>query len=382
MAYITVLCRVDAIDLSKQSVTMTPLNSSLMKQINTTAATGLRFASTYAPYVSDEDPKSERINNVPIGSVSYPQPGDRVLALVWVTDMSDPDRSIAQIAQNQMVEVIILARVNWNHPQIGPYDHMIADKSGAKIHLNHGWLDEDNIISKLPDYLEEDKAAKEHQGRTGHVTQVGNRYVQLSGQKFLPFGLFSHLIGQGKKGKDQVVLPESTDGDTPGGAATGTKWKDVFTQDPTGDIFNDLLDKGLGNKQFLEPPCPAIGTKMDMHDSGYKLLVGVDGHVREYVPKGRIIIIGQDASETEKKISFDPEGQNEQTHDSNRYADVAEGVFKIECIKGAKKLSFTLDPDSDEISISITTGAGTGKFKITGDLEVTGDVKGATGTFG
>lgn len=379
MGYHIILCRVDAINLSKQSITMTPLNSSVMGRINTTAATGLRFASTYAPYVSDEDPKTERINNVPVGSVSYPQPGDRVLALVWVTDMSDSSRTTLQLAQNKMMEVIILARVNWNHPQIGPYDHMMADKSGAKIHINHGWMDETNILTTLPDYLEDEEAAKEHQGRTGHVTQVGNRYVQLSGQKFLPFGLFSHLIGQGKKGRDQVVLPESTGSDTPDGAATGTKWKDVFTQDPTEDIFNDLLDKGLGDKKFLEPPCPPIGTKMDMHDSGYKILVGVDGHVREYVPKGKIIIIGQDDTpDKQKKMSFDPEGENEQTYDGGRYADVAEGVLQIEFVSQSKTLTLKFDPTNDIVELTTSSG----KFKVTGNIEATLDVKGATGTFG
>ena len=380
MGYDIVLCKVLAVDLKKRQVTLKPLNSQFIDVIDTKAASGLKFASSYAPYLSTANPQTEKINNIPMGIVNYPQPGDRVLALVWMSDITAQDRLYTTLSQNPLTEVIILARVQWDHPSISPYDHIIGDMSGAKLHFNHGWLDtEEGVASPPPDYLEEGKAAKPHQLRTGHVTLVGNRLVSLSGRKFLPFGLFSHLLGQAGD-LDPIVFPEAPSKGTDGGdkkkEEKGTSWSEIFTQDPTVEVFDKLPDSppGIGDGKFLQPPCPEPGAMMQMHDSGYKVLVGVDGHTREYVPKGRLIIIGQDASDTEKKMSFDPEGQNE----SGTYPDVAEGVLEIHLVSQGDSLKIKFDPTGKEITLTTASG----KFKVVGNIEATLDVKGATGTFG
>jgi len=357
------------IDLEKQWVTLLPLNSPHLNTIDVTIGKGLKFMSSYAPFLSNVNAKTGKVNNVPVGVVNYPQRGDRVLALVWLTDSAREDRLHTLIGQNPMMEVIILGRISWDHPLIGPYDHIIGDQSGAKLHFNHGWLDDVNVADTLPEYLEAGEVAKPHQLRTGHVTLVGNRLVSLSGKKFLPFGLFSHLLGQAND-SNPMVFPEVTDDGKGGKTSRGTSWGDVFTQDPTKDIFDELLDKGgIGNALFLQPPCPEPGSMMHMHDSGYKLLVGVDGHMRTYIPKGAIFIIGQDGSMTEKKMSFDPEGQSE----SDTYGDVAEGVLEFHLVSGGKTLTIKFDPTSD--LVELTTD---GKMLITGDFEVTG--KGDFGT--
>lgn len=378
MGYDIVMCKVLAVDLGKQQVSLKPLNSQFIDTIDTGVGKGLKFASSYAPYLSVADPKTQKINNVPTGVVNYPQPGDRVLALVWMSDITAQDRLYTALSQNPLTEVIILARVQWEHPSIGPYDHIIGDQSGAKLHFNHGWLDTVNMANPPPDYLEEGKAAEPHQLRTGHVTLVGNRFVSLSGKKFLPFGLFSHLLGQAGN-PDPIVFPEAAFDGTVGGnkpKGKGTSWTEVFTKDPTETVFDKLPDEipGVGEGKFLEPPCPEPGAMMQMHDSGYKLLVGVDGHMREYVPKGRIIVIGQNDTNREKKMSFDPDGQSE----SGTYPDVAEGVLEIHLVSQTDSLKIKFDPTANEVLLTTTSG----KFKVVGNIEATLDVKGATGTFG
>ncbi len=375
MGYDIVVCEVLDVNLDTRQVSLKPLNSTFLDTIDTEAGKGLKFASTYAPFMSTVDAKTGKINNVPMGMVNYPQPGDRVLALVWMSEMTQEDRFYTSLSQNPMVEIILLARVIYDHPQLGPYDHIFWDQSGAKLHFNHGWSDEVNVKDLPPEYLEEEgKAAKPHQLRTGHTTLIGNRLVLLSGIRFLPFGLFSHLLGQAKD-PNPIVFPESSESGTGGGVGKGTAWKEVFTKNPTETIFDKLPDSaGIDSSKFLEPPCPAPGEDMHMHDSGYKVLVKNDGHVREYVPKGKLIIIGQDGSQTEKKMSFDPEGQNE----SGTYPDVAEGIFQIELVSGAKSLTLKFDPSNDIVELTTSSG----KFKVTGNIEATLDVKGATGTFG
>jgi hypothetical protein len=351
--------------------------------------------------MNDTDAKTEKINNVPVGTVSYPDPDDLVLALVWVTDMADANRIHPEIQQHPQMEVIILSRVIWNHPEIGPYDNIIGDKSGARLHLNHGWLDETNVKDLDEEYLEDQEAARPHQLRTGHVTLVGNRHVRLAGQKFLPFGLFSHLIGQAKSGRSLIVFPSSSDPEQDdSGEGQGTKWDKIFTQDPTdGAIFSGLLNTGLADGKFLEPPCPEPGTMMDMHDSGFKHLVEVNGHVRQYIPKGAVIVIGEDSSDTNKKTSFDPNGMSE----SSTYPEQNEGNLLVHFIESgsdndikvevdpatdvititmASGLVFEIDGANDTIDITTTGGAGSGKITFDGDFEVTGEVKGGTGTFG
>ena len=332
-------------------MTLEPLNSPYLNTIDVTIGKGLKFMSNYAPFVADIDAKADKINNVPVGTVNYPQHGDVVLTLIWMTDAAREDRLHTMIGQNPMVEVIIIGRVMWDHPLLAPYDNIISDQSGAKLHFNHGWSDAVNVAIPPPDYLEAGEAAQSHHLRTGHVTLVGNRLVSLSGPKFLPFGLFSHLLGQAGD-LNPMVFPEPTDDGTGGGDSKGTSWKELFTKDPTDDVFDKLLDSGgIGSGKFLEPPCPEPGAMMNMHDSGYKLLVGVNGHVREYIPKGRLIIIGQDADETEKKMAFDPEGQSE----SGTYPDVAEGVLEIHLVSQGDSLILKFDPVGGEVKLLVDT---------------------------
>lgn len=376
MGYDIVLCEVLSVDLDRHWVNLKPLNSSFIDSIDVETGRGLKFASSYGPFLNEMDPKTGKVNNVPVGVINFPQPGDRVLALIWMSEMTKEDNISSTLSQNPFVEVIILARVIWEHSSLGPYDHILGDQSGAKLHFNHGWLDTVNISELPPEYMERGEAARPQHLRTGHVTLVGNRTVILSGSKFLPFGLFSHLLGQAND-DNPIVFPESTTSGTGGGGGRGTAWKEIFTKDPTyANLFDNLLDVGglAGGEKFLEPPCPDPGEDMHMHDSGYKVLVGIDGHVREYVPKGRIIIIGQDASETEKKMAFDPEGENE----SGTYPDVAEGVLQIELVSQSKTLTLKFDPTNDIVELTTSSG----KFKVTGNIEATLDVKGATGTFG
>lgn len=438
MGYDIVLCEVLEINLGKRWVTLKPLNSNFIDEITVESGAGLKFASSYAPFLGEVDTKTGKINNVPVGIVNYPQAGDRVLALIWMTEMTEHDRLHTTLSQNPFVEVIILARVSWDHPQIGPYDHIIADQSGAKLHFNHGWRDltTDHVKNLPPEYLEKKgKAASPHQLRTGHVTLVGNRLVTLSGQKFLPFGLFSHLLGQAKD-ENPVVFPESkTDSGTGGGAKEGTKWGEVFTKDPTEtNLFDKLPDAGgVGSSKFLEPPCPEPGAMMDMHDSGYKRLIENNGQVREF-KESLISVIGDDSSgQTMKKVAFDPEGQDEVTKLPNQSSGESlkhfidesgaistlhmkqggdansAGLIELEIngisinvkdgdlptslpvtfggetvVKNKILIKFgttIIELDGATPAINITVGAGN-KFKITGDLEVTGNVKGASGTFG
>jgi len=350
-------------------VTLEPLNSPYMNTIEVAIGKGLKFMSNYAPFLADVDAQTGKVNNVPVGIVNYPQSGDRVLTLVWMTDAAREDRLHTMIGQNPMVEVIVIGRVMWEHPQLSPYDNILGDQSGAKLHFNHGWSDTVNVATPPPDYLEAGEAAMPYHLRTGHVTLVGNRFVSLSGPKFLPFGLFSHLLGQAGD-LNPTIFPESTDDGIGGRGSKGTAWKEVFTKDPTDDVFDKLLDVegGVGEGKFLEPPCPEPGTMMNMHDSGYKVLVGTDGHMRTYIPKGAIFIIGQDGDMTEKKMSFDPDGQSE----SGTYGDVAEGVLEFHLVSASKTLTIKFDPTSD--LVELTTD---GKFLVTGNFEVTG-----TGDFG
>lgn len=375
MGYEIVLCKVESVDTVTKKVFLKPHTPSHFSTIEVTAGDGLKFASSYAPYTRVADPDKGKVFNTPVGFVNYPQQNDLVLAAIWITDVSRQDRLRTKLVQNQNMEVIIFAKISWDFPDIGTHDNILGDRSGAKVHFNHGWLD-------INHFGKDAQGDKTIHLPTGHLTTVANRMVRIAGQKFLPFGLHSHKLGltgvmptggtPAEKmtfaRKNSKIINEE-DGETVG-------WGEAFTQDPTeANLYNDLISLSKrGSKKFLEPPCPEPGSMMDMHDSGYKLLVGVDGHVREYVPKGRLIIIGQDGNQTEKKMSFDPEGQSE----DGTYPDAAEGVLEIHLVQGAKTLVLKFDPTNDLVELTTSSG----KFKVTGNIEATLDVKGATGTFG
>ena len=379
MGYEIVLCKVLAIETTTQSVTLEPLSITRFNTIEIDAGSGLKFASIYSPYTRTADPGTGKVFNTPVGFSNYPQPEDIVLAAIWISDVSNPDRLRPKMVQNQNMEVIIFAKVSWYFPDIGTHDNILGDRSGAKIHFNHGWLDTDHLTKDT----ESDKTI--HQP-TGHVTNIGNRVVRISGKKFLPFGIHSHNLGRDGKSRDKSIIVEEDD---------TVEWKKAFTNDPTNSsIYNDLLSLSKrGSKQFLEPPCPDPSTLMDMHESGYKMLVEQNGHVRKYLPRGGIVFIGDDASDTYKKMAFDPQSEP---------AEKNPGVMELHFLSGSNEIVILVDAENDKVEFEMAGGltftidgannkiitdasAGfefTGKLTVTGNIEATGDVKGATGTFG
>jgi hypothetical protein len=349
----------------------------------------MKFASFYAPFNRETDSVSGVISDIRMGSINYPQVGDRVLAAVWITDRSEQGSLDFNKRQNLDVEVIIVAKINYDHPVISPYDNIIMDKSGAKIHINHGWKDLVNMSEPTPDYQEEGKAAESHHVRTGHLTVVGNRVAVLSGQKFLPFGLFSHLFG--RKGEtNPVIIPASTEGDTKQKA-----WNDVFTDDPTDEkILSELPDTvALGSSKFLEPPCPPLHSDMKMHDSGWKRLIEEDGHTTFINPSGTVIVIGENSTDFVKSASF---AQSQHDEEGRAFPKVENGVIDLHLINGDNEIKINVDPKNDIVRIEMANGTliweldgasdsmniTTTKLTITGDVEVTGEVKGGTGKFG
>lgn len=370
MPYEIVKCKVDSVDSEKKSVRLTPLDPTFFETIDVGTGTGLKFASDYSPYIRVTDPKNKKIFNTPTGFVNYPQENDIVLALIWVTDISKPDRLRPKVVQNANMEVIIFAKVNWDFPDISTHDNILLDRSGAKLHFNHGWLDLDNLI-------EDEETDKRFHALTGHTTLLGNRTVRIAGQKFLPFGLYSHKLGKEGKGRAQARIMEE-DGEV--------GWNEAFTQDPTDTSLFDGFPHKLkrGSKKFLEPPCPPPSTLMDIHESGYKNLVEQSGHVRKYIPKGEIEIIGHNNNDM-PKMAFDPVGQDE----NSSFPAVATGVKEFHLKGGNKTVKIEMDAPNDKIVFTmdgglvftingadnkITISAG-GGFEFTGNLKVTGTIE-------
>lgn len=394
MGYEIILCRVESVDTVARSVKLRPQTPTYFNTIEVKAGSGLKFASSYAPYTRVVDPDDGKVFSTPVGFVNYPQQGDLVLAAIWITDMSRRDRLRAKLSQNQNMEVIIFAKISWDFPHIGTHDNILGDRSGAKIHFNHGWLDTKN-------FSKDAEGDKSIHLSTGHLTTVANRMVRISGRKFLPFGLHSHKLGlTGLKptgattaAKMRFLRDNSKIINETGGEPVG--WAQAFTKDPTRtDIYDDLpsLSK-RGSKKFLEPPCPEPGAMMDMHESGYKLLVETSGHVRTYVPKGGIEVIGHNSNDMHK-MSFDPEGESE----SSSFPEVADGVKEFHLKGGSKtikmemnapqnKVVFTMDGgliftiDGANNKVTISAGGGfefTGNLKVTGSIEATTTVKAGT----
>lgn len=373
MGYEIVLCKVESVDTITKTVFLKPHTPAHFSTIEVKAGDGLKFASSYSPYTRVADPDKGKVFNTPVGFVNYPQQGDLVLAAIWITDVSRHDRLRSKLVQNQNMEVIIFAKISWHFPDIGTHDNILGDRSGAKIHFNHGWLDIDHLTKDA----EGDKTIHLP---TGHLTTVGNRVVRIAGKRFLPFGLHSHNLGkEGVSRRNSKIINEV------GGEPVG--WGEAFTQDPTEtNLYNDLLSLSKrGSKKFLEPPCPEPGAMMDMHDSGYKHLVEQNGHVRKYLPRGAYIIVGDDGSDTYKKMAFDPQSEP---------AEKNPGVMELHFRSGSNDLTMVIDAENDEIVITMAGGkifkingaedeiTYNGKLTVTGDIEATGDVKGGTGTFG
>lgn len=299
--YELMLCKILSVDIVNQSVELEPISYTHLDYIESKAGEGLKFASSYAPYTRTLSDDNNKAYNTPVGFVNYPQRNDLVLTAIWLTNTADTNRLRQRVSQNKNVEVIIIAKVSWDFPHIDLYDNILGDRSGARIAFNHGWLDETSYID------DEDSDSKVFKPN-GHVTQIGNRTTRIAGKKFLGFGMHSHLLGRNKKNRDNTIVSEYGEEVT---------WKDMFTQDPLdGSLFDAFLsDKDRGNGKFLEPPCPEPSTLMDFHESGYKHLVEINGHVRTY-NKGYLGIIGGfdgDGVDDAQAMSFDPENITEPT---------------------------------------------------------------------
>lgn len=381
MGYEIVLCMVKSVDTVTRLVRLEPQTPTHFNTIEVETGSGLKFASTYAPYTRVANPDDGKVFNTPVGFVNYPQQGDLVLAAIWITDMSRQDRLRNRFAQNHNMEVIIFAKISWDFPHIGTHDNILGDRSGAKIHFNHGWLDTVNLGKDT-------EGDKTPHLPTGHLTTVANRMVRVSGRKFLPFGLHSHNLGKDGVSRDESKIINETGGEP-------VSWKGAFTKNPTEtNLYDDLPSQSKrGSKKFLEPPCPESGAMMDMHDSGYKLLVNVNGHARTYLPKGHIEVIGHNSNDMHK-MSFDPVGEGE----SGTFGEVADGVkefhlkgggksIKIEMDAPQNKVVFTMDGgliftiDGANNKVTISAGGGfefTGNLKVTGSIEATTTIKAGT----
>ena len=403
MGYEIVLCKVESVDTVTKRVLLKPHTPSHFSTIEVTAGDGLKFASSYAPYTRVADPDKGKVFNAPVGFVNYPQQDDLVLAAIWITDVSRQDRLRPKLSQNQNMEVIIFAKISWQFPDIGTHDNILGDRSGAKIHFNHGWLDTDHLGEDV-------QGDKTIHLPTGHVTSVGNRVVRISGKKFLPFGLHSHNLGKEGVNRDNSKIINEVGGEP-------ISWGKAFTQDPAeANLYNDLISLSKrGSKKFLEPPCPPPSSLMDFHESGYKHLVPSSGHVRSYQKSHLSILGGFDGEgiDDAQAMSFDPDtfpepaalndgevvmkfiGTNNISHfmmKNNKAVlecaglsinmrssglptgissnptitedDVDAGKFKI-YVNGA--LQFTFSADDDEMVIE-------NDVKIKGNLDVTGSV--------
>jgi len=300
MGYEIVLCKVTAVDITTRMVQLDPITYTNFGSINVKAGEGLKFASTHAPYTRKLDEDEYKIWDTPVGFVNYPHEGDIVLAAVWVTDVSRQDRLYSRVSQNSSVEVIIIAKVAWDMPFIDTYDNILGDRSGAKIHFNHGWINSNG-------YVDDQETDRKIFKPNGNVTQIGNRTVRIAGKKFLGFGIHSHLLGRNNETQDKTIVTEHGE---------EVVWKDMFTKDPTEDVYNKFLNESdRGSIKFLEPPCPEPSTLMDFHESGYKHLVETNGHVRTY-SKGYLGIIGGfdgEGIDDAQAMSFDPENIPEPT---------------------------------------------------------------------
>lgn len=304
VGYEIVLCLVEKVYLEERTLELIPIWSSnfRVKFLSSSAKDTLKFASSYAPYVGSLDPTSDRLNAIPHAAVSYPREGDKVIALVPLMELTSTRTMSSSWGINYSLPVIVLSKVIENYPETGPYDHIISDLSGARLHFNHAWED----VSKLVVATEE--GGKDYQPPTGHVTLVGNRVVRLAGRKLLPFGLVSHTIGRGGD-LDPVTISATT---LAGEVVSKKKWTELFTRDPTEEkLYDDLLDAkgGLKDKKLLQPPCPAPGTMMDFHESGYKRLVETSGQVREY-KSSAVSVVGDNLNDDLKKLSFQPDPES------------------------------------------------------------------------
>lgn len=238
--------------------------------------------------------------NFVTGFVNFPNVKDYLLVGVYLSAPTGSQGYIVQIVENK--KIIIFGQIAREPFKGNKFDNIIMDRSGAKIHFNHGWLDNKNIVT-------EDKKVKPT--LTGHLTIVGNRMVTLSGRRFLPFSAYSHILQRGitvdsNKSNPKIFFQSRYNKDHP-----NKLWSDVFTRD-VGSAFDyeDIFDPDFTEEfnpfpdslKYLEPPCPLPEEDMKMHDSGWKRLIHEDGSEQKFY-SSKVTLVGKNF----KRFSFAPD---------------------------------------------------------------------------
>jgi hypothetical protein len=229
----------------------------------------------------------EDIWSNPSGFINFPRIGD--ILFVAVPVHIDTNSNIG--GQNLDRPVLIMGYIQI-HPsaEYNVVDNIWLDRSGAKIHFNHIWNDQTNLIqeqepdtglftgNKIPNY-------------TGHLTILGNRVARIAGKNFLPFGLLSHKYDE--DGTELVFesLFEKN--------VNAKRWGSIFTRDFAANKFHimDLAKTrhqvNFATTKLLEPPPPPLNSLMDFHESGYKKLVYANGNLQEFL-RARLRVVGAD----------------------------------------------------------------------------------------
>lgn len=280
------------------------------------------------------------ITNTSSGTINYPRVGDFLVISVFVYR---PNRATYYV-QGKQRPLLILGYLAMDHPEDNLVDNIILDRSGAKIHFNHIWNDDTNMIDlkdtdgnsigKVPNYQ-------------GHTTILGNRMSILSGQNFLPFGLLSHKFSN----LDPDIQFESGFDEND---SNSRKWSELFTRDLVANKFyvSDLSKTrqqvDFSSERLLEPPAPPLRSMMQMHESGWKNLVYANGNVHQFM-RSRMKIIGG----SRFPYSFAPDGKESFGAPLSTALDSAEVIVQeeVETQLDSQDLEYAINADE-----TITTG--------------------------
>lgn len=126
---------------------------------------------------SDYNVDDMSYNNVPNPSFfPHYKPNDNVLCLFMTIGQSITSNAfiLGKVARTKQEAYFV-------HPDMNQDDFFLRSPSGAGIYLNHVWNGESNI---------EDLNDQEYPNANGNITYIANRSVFLSGEKYLPFGLY------------------------------------------------------------------------------------------------------------------------------------------------------------------------------------------------
>lgn len=284
----------------------------------------------FKPTTEEVQSTTTRISNPmnqQYGMISPPRIGDRAL--------------VGYFGGNKWVIMCVFPAHGGNEqPPHDDCDLSMIHRSGSSIRFNDGYP---SSQTELP--------GETFDGISGHMTQVGNRVMFLSGEKFLPHGLMSDFESQG------VNL------DLNDGTADGHSYANVFdnTLEPSSssDPYYDPWDASIGSKKFLQPPELTEGYAV-IHDGGGMIRIerGTGNHSNmRFGARGVTIYAGQKY--------WNAGLQDLTSHTSPApTSDIEDDVFKIVHHSGAYikidangKISIvTADGQSYEI---VGTGAGT-----------------------